>query len=311
MATKFEQQPGSGGIGESFLRSRWNAANAAPSPSCAAQRSSPSSPLLSSLISSEIEPRVQRHLLKVYSTLLMAVACAAAGALFDSLFRVGGVLTSLLALGAMLWLATTPATQATLARRTQLLAAFAALQGASLGPLLSLAVFVDPSLIAVAFVSAALVFLSLSAAALATRRRSMLVLGGLLSAAVTSFMWLHVAALLLPRASAFMLKALSLELYLGVLVFAGFCLFDTQVIVEKASAGSNDHVAHALDLFVDLAGLFARLLAILIRNAASSSSSRGGRDGDDGDESGGRRRAARQRAPRGGAVGAARAGRRF
>jgi FtsH-binding integral membrane protein len=294
MATKFEQQQQE--AGESFLRSRWN--NGA-SPSCA----QPSFPLLSSLFS-EIEPRVQRHLVKVYATLLLAVASAAGGALVDSFVHIGGIFTTLAALGVMVVLATTPATPSTLSRRTQLLATFAALQGASLGPLISLAVFVDPALIAVAFVGAALVFACFSLAALLTRRRSMLALGGILSTAVTSFLWLHAAAMLLPR-SAFMLRALSLELYLGVFVFAGFCLVDTQVIVEKASAGNTDHVAHALDLFVDLAALFSRLLAVLIRNAASAAAAQ------DGEDEGSGRRRRRQQPQRGGGVGAARAGRRF
>lgn len=301
MATKFEQDYGGSMGGESFLRSRFGG-GASSSPRH--PKSSSASPSLSSLLSAnQISLPVQRHLVSVYTTLLLAVACAAGGAFFDSqIWQIGGLLTTLGALATMAALAMTPASPATLQKRQGLLCLFSALQGASLGPLLNLAFFVDPSLVAVAFGGAAAVFASFSLAALLTRRRAMLALAGILSTAITSFLWLHLAALILPRSAAFMLQALQLELYLGVFVFAGYVLVDTQVIVEKASAGDTDHVAHALDLFVDLVALFARLLAILVRNAAA-------RGGDDSDE--GRRERERRRRQGGGGVSAARGGRRF
>jgi hypothetical protein len=40
-----------------------------------------------------------------------------------------------------------------------------------------------------------------------------------------------------------------------------------QVIVEKADAGDRDTLRHALDLFVNFAAIFVRLLIILLKNA--------------------------------------------
>ena len=40
-----------------------------------------------------------------------------------------------------------------------------------------------------------------------------------------------------------------------------------QVIVERCEGGDRDVLRHALDLFVDVAAIFVRLLVILLRNA--------------------------------------------
>jgi FtsH-binding integral membrane protein len=61
--------------------------------------------------------------------------------------------------------------------------------------------------------------------------------------------------------------SMEVELYLGLLVFAGYVLFDTQLVVERASAGDFDTVGHALDLFVDFVAVAVRVLVILLRNA--------------------------------------------
>ena len=56
---------------------------------------------------------------------------------------------------------------------------------------------------------------------------------------------------------------LQLNLYLGLAVMSGFVLFDTQMIMEKHRMGSNDCIAHSLDLFYDVISIFRRLLIIL------------------------------------------------
>ena len=71
-------------------------------------------------------------------------------------------------------------------------------------------------------------------------------------------------------------------------------LFGAQVIVEQAAAagGCADDVKHALELFLDLFGIFVRLVVILLR---SQQRRRAGGDSDEGDRGRGGRAATRRR----------------
>eukprot|EP00899_Mesostigma_viride_P006199 jgi/Mesvir1/15580/Mv03199-RA.1 len=207
----------------------------------------------------DITVDVQRHLQLVYLTLCGAILSCAVGAYAHLLWNLGGTLSLLATLGCMIWLGVTPDTPPNKQQRMGLLLGAAFFNGASIGPLIAAVAMIDPRIIVTAFLGTCVVFACFSGAALFSRRRSFLYLGGMLSSAISLFMMMRFASLIFGGAVA----VFNAELYLGLLVFCGYVLYDTQVIVEKASRGQKDVIMHALDLFVDFVAIFVRLLIIL------------------------------------------------
>ncbi|KAB1216018.1 Bax inhibitor 1 [Morella rubra] len=199
---------------------------------------------------SHISPVVQAHLKQVYLSLCCALIASAAGAYLHLLWNIGGLLTTFACMGCMAWLLSTPPHQE----------ASAVFEGASIGPLIDLAIEIDPSILVSAFGGTALAFGCFSAAALLARRREYLYLGGLLSSGLSILLWLHFASAIFGGSAAIF----KFELYFGLLVFVGFTIVDTQDIIEKAHHGDLDYVNHALLLFTDFAAVFVRILTIVV-----------------------------------------------
>ncbi|KAL3645569.1 Bax inhibitor 1 [Castilleja foliolosa] len=209
----------------------------------------------------QISPVVQTHLKQVYLTLCCALVASAVGVYLHILWNIGGTLTTLASMGCMVWLLSTPTYKEQM--RVSLLMAGAVFQGASIGPLIELAIDFDASLVVSAFVGCAVAFGCFSAAAMVARRREYLYLGGLLSSGIGILFWLHFASSIFGGSMALF----TFELYFGLLVFVGYIVFDTQNIIEKAHHGDLDYVKHSLTLFTDFVGVFIRILIIMLKNA--------------------------------------------
>jgi len=206
-----------------------------------------------------IRQDVKEHLLNVYTTLTATVLCAALGSLAYLRFHIGGTLSFFAGMLLMVWLMITP--QQEVNKRCGILLGFAFIEGLSIGPLLMIALEVDPSAISTAFLGTVCIFGCFSASAYFAERRSYIFLGGLLGTSLTSLVLISFMNLFLQ--SAFLFNA---GLYIGLLVFCGFIIFDTQLIIEKASMGQKDFVRDALELFLDFVNVFVRLLIILMKN---------------------------------------------
>merc|ERR1711997_705395 len=64
------------------------------------------------------------------------------------------------------------------------------------------------------------------------------------------------------------------HLYMGLAIFCGFIMFDTQVIIEKARRGDKDFIAHSLDLFIDFVQIFRKVLILLMQKDDRSNKKR-------------------------------------
>lgn len=150
-------------------------------------------------------------------------------------------------------------------------AAFAASVGASLAPLISLAIEVDPSIVVNAALLTAVVFGTFSFIAAISSDRPMLWLGGTLLSALNWMLLAGFVNMFMRSSWLFM----SVEVYGGLVLFCGFVVFDTQLLIARASAavssgielGIDEAVTAAMQLFMDAVNIFVRILIILIRNS--------------------------------------------
>eukprot|EP00798_Chlamydomonas_sp_ICE-L_P030348 gene30348-35352_t len=206
---------------------------------------------------------VQKHLQKTYATLAVSMLVLALGVYAHLAMGISGFITQIASFGCLIGLGLSPTTPYNLYNRYGLLAGFSFCQGASIGPLIDMAIQVDPSAIITAALATATIFICFTLAAILTKRRSYLYLGGFLSSAISCMFMMRIGSYFFGgRETVF-----NFELYGGLLVFSAYILFDTQLIVEKAYAGQMDHVKHALDLLVDLIAVFVRVLIILLKNS--------------------------------------------
>ncbi|EAY84292.1 hypothetical protein OsI_05671 [Oryza sativa Indica Group] len=183
----------------------------------------------------QISPAVQSHLKLVYLTLCVALAASAVGAYLHVALNIGGMLTMLGCVGSIAWLFSVPVFEER--KRFGILLAAALLEGASVGPLIKLAVDFDSSILVTAFVGTAIAFGCFTCAAIVAKRREYLYLGGLL--------W----PVDLP----------------------GYMVYDTQEIIERAHHGDMDYIKHALTLFTDFVAVLVRILVIMLKNASDKS----------------------------------------
>ena len=107
------------------------------------------------------EPHVRTHLKNVYASLTMTVLASTAGAyvhLCTDLLSGGGILYSLVAAGLALGLFMTPDNGKNRGTRMAMLLGFGFLTGLGMGPLLQLAIAMNPSLVPTALLVTSTVF---------------------------------------------------------------------------------------------------------------------------------------------------------
>ncbi|CAG8603589.1 4690_t:CDS:2 [Dentiscutata erythropus] len=219
----------------------------------------------------DLSKPVQQHLLKVYLTLSSVCFVTAAGAFVHTnhLFLFGGGLLSfLVGLGSLIGIMSTPDTPQNKTLRYGLLYNFAFMEGLSIGPLVELTLMI-PNCDHVVINACALTFLifgCFSLASILSNKRTYIYLGGILGSAISMLFWMSFI-----NAFVGSLALYSAELYIGLAIFCLYVIYDTQLIIYRASQlGSRDVVSHTLDLFIDLVGIFTRLVVLMTESEGNA-----------------------------------------
>merc|ERR1719410_3201061 len=93
-----------------------------------------------------------------------------------------------------------------------------------------------------------------------------LYLGGTLMSGLSTLMWLGFANIFFRSQLLF-----QAHIWIGLAVFCGFIMFDTQMIIRKAKNGDKDFIAHSLDLFIDFVQVFRKVLILLMQKVRKTS----------------------------------------
>lgn len=215
---------------------------------------------------SKLDQPTRRHLKNVYACLTASMLTAAFGSgvhLFTEVLK-GGFLSAIASIGFLIALSLTPYDGKNQTKRFGILMGFSFCTGLGLGPLMDVVIQIDPSIIPTAFFATTLIFVCFTLSALWAEQRAYLYLGGTLLSGLSMLCFLSLVNLFLGAQIIF-----QVQLYGGLLLFCGFVLYDTQLIVYKHKRGDKDFVWHSVDLFLDFIQIFRRLMIILAQNKDS------------------------------------------
>lgn len=211
----------------------------------------------------ELSEDVKNHLVQVYLSLTLTIFTAIIGILINLLLNFGGIFPLLLSFGLLFYLKLDQDKSNTaLKRRLSILGLFGFLNGSSIGPLIRQALLIENGelLVFISLLCTMAIFISFTLSAKYSKRRSFLYLGAFLGSALNMMGVLTLVSIFVPS-----LSFMFVRIYGGLLLFSGFVIYDTQIIIEQAFEGNRDVVGHALCLFLDFVNIFIRVLIILTR----------------------------------------------
>ncbi|CAG2117674.1 unnamed protein product, partial [Medioppia subpectinata] len=174
-----------------------------------------------------------------------------------------GILSSLVAIGFVIALYSTPDNGKNRSTRLWYLIGFAFASGLGLGPLMEYAILVNPTIIPTAFLSTCVIFGCFSLSAVFSDQRKWLYLGGTLMSFLSLLLMLSIINLFIGSQLLY-----QIHLYLAFFVVCGFIMYDTNLIIEKRRRGDTDYISHSVLLFLDFIDIFRYLLIILTQKCS-------------------------------------------
>ena len=190
----------------------------------------------------DLSPSTRKHLSKVYMLLSGLVGACAVGSYLSVAYHISNAGASLLGLLCVLYVFFTNEKSPF---RLSALLLFGLLEGLSIGPLVEISLNIDPKLVLTALTATFGIFGSFTLAALYSDKRQHIYLGSLLSSGLSI---LFLFSLLRFIGFSF-IPFFNINLYLGLFIFMGYIIYDTQLIILRCEQGEKDHYVHAIHLF--------------------------------------------------------------
>jgi len=210
---------------------------------------------------------VVEHMRKVYGTLAVGIGIAAGASMVTMATPLLGVHPLVPGIGAMIPLMgimyTSKHTHSQ-ALRAGMFAAFTGLSGVAIAPLMMIALKVNPILVPQALVLTTGLFASMTGLSLMAKPGATLRWGVPLGGGLLLLMATGLGSMFVPVTSAWYPLLHSFQLYGGLALFTAYIAYDTQKMIDEYEMGEDDHLKHAVDLFIDFKVIFTRILSILM-----------------------------------------------
>ena len=207
------------------------------------------------------------HMRKVYATLAAGIGIAAGSsmmAMATPLVGMHPMIPGLAAMVPLMGLMYTNQHTHSFALRAGLFAAFTGLSGVSLAPLLMIALKVSPAVVPQALLLTTALFGSMTGLSLMAKPGAMLRWGVPLGGGMLLLLGTGLASMFVPVTSAWYPLLHSFQLYGGLGLFTLYVAYDTQKMIDEYEMGEDDHLKHAVDLFIDFKVIFTRVLQLLM-----------------------------------------------
>jgi len=207
------------------------------------------------------------HMRKVYGTLAAGIGISAGASIFAMATPLGAMhpmIPGLAALVPLMGLMYTSKHTTSHALRVAMFAAFTGLSGVAMAPLLMMALKVNPAIVPQALILTTALFGTMTGLSMVAKPGAALRWGVPLGGGLILLMATGMASMFVPVTSAWYPLLHSVSTYGGLALFSAYVAYDTQKMIDEYEMGEDDHLKHAVDLFIDFKVIFTRILSILM-----------------------------------------------
>eukprot|EP00164_Ancoracysta_twista_P000582 GFYU01000771.1.p1 GENE.GFYU01000771.1~~GFYU01000771.1.p1 ORF type:complete len:366 (+),score=94.23 GFYU01000771.1:31-1128(+) len=206
------------------------------------------------------------HMRKVYATMGSAFGIAAGGAMLSLTTPLGAISPLIMGLGSLaplIGLYMTDERTSSQNMRLGLFGGFSLMSGAAMAPLLKMAAMINPWNIPLALGLTGGIFAGATAVSMFAPKGSYLKYGSALGGGALVLFGAGIAAIFTPYTSPFYPILHNVWLYGGLGIMSAFVSYDTQRTLDEYEHGERDVLKQGINMFINMKGIFVRVLSIL------------------------------------------------